>query len=330
MLMVPAFNASISDMVEKWKELASNTGSCEVDAWSYLHKLSADVILRAAFGSSYEEGRKIFELITDQIKLAVPVATSVYISGWKFVPTKRNRRMKQNDKEITSLLKGIINKRQMAIRAGEKAKDDLLGILLESCGTELGHSNNSNSKKQNVDITLEEVIDECKIFYLAGQETTSTLLLWTLVLLAKHQDWQARARLEVLNAFGLNISPDFHALNHLKTINMILQEALRLYPPKSELLRIVSEDIKVGDIFLPAGVLVNLPILDIQHDEKLWGSDVKEFNPNRFSEGIAKLALVLILQHFTFELSSSYVHAPVVVSTLQPQFGAPMIFKLSH
>ncbi|KAK9688692.1 hypothetical protein RND81_09G004300 [Saponaria officinalis] len=140
---------------------------------------------------------------------------------------------------------------------------------------------------------------------------------------------------------------------------MILQEALRLYPPKSELLRIVCKDIKVGDIFLPAGVLVNLPILDIQHDEKLWGSNVKEFNPNRFSEGIgkatggnmsffafgwgpricigsnfamieAKLSLVLILQHFTFELSSSYVHAPVVVSTLQPQFGAPMIFKLSN
>ncbi|KAK9688691.1 hypothetical protein RND81_09G004200 [Saponaria officinalis] len=81
--MVPAFNASISDMVEKWKELASNTGSCKVDAWSYLHKLSEDVISRAAFGSSYEEGRKIFELVTDQIKLAVPIATSVYIPGWK-------------------------------------------------------------------------------------------------------------------------------------------------------------------------------------------------------------------------------------------------------
>ena len=137
-------------------------------------------------------------------------------------------------------------------------------------------------------------------------------------------------------------------------MNMILQEVLRLYPPLTELTRMVHEDIKVEDIFLPAGVLVNLPILLVQQDENLWGVDAKEFNPERFNKGIskatggnmsffsfgwgpricigsnfamteAKMALVLILQRFIFELSPSYTHAPISLGTLRPQFGASLI-----
>lgn len=139
-------------------------------------------------------------------------------------------------------------------------------------------------------------------------------------------------------------------------INMILQEVLRLYPPALEINRTVIENMKVGDVFLPAGVLVNLPILLIQHDEKLWGDDAKEFNPGRFSEGIskatsgnmsffsfgwgpricigsnfamieAKMTLALILQRFSFELSPSYAHAPSTLGALRPQYGAPIIFN---
>ncbi|XP_074318927.1 cytochrome P450 CYP72A219-like [Silene latifolia] len=347
--MLPAFNASTSEMINTWEEMVSESGSCEVDVWPHLHKLSADVISRAAFGSSYEEGSRIFELITEQLKLAVPIINHVYIPGWRYVPTKVNKRIMQLDKEIKSLLKEIIKKRETAIKAGAKPKDDLLGVLLDS---------NAN-KNHKLAISLEEVIDECKVFYLAGQETTSTLLVWTLILLGKHQDWQHRAREEVLNAFG-DKAPDFHGLNQLKTVNMILQEVLRLYPPPTEANRTVCKDMKVGDMFLPAGVLVHMSLLHVQQDESIWGSDAKEFKPDRFSQGMSKatngkmsffafgwgpricigsnfamtearLALVLILQRFSFEISPSYAHAPAAISTLKPQFGAPIILKrLSH
>lgn len=339
--MLPAFWASSCDMIKEWEERVSETGSCEVEVWSYLHKLSADVISRAAFGSSYEEGKRIFELITEQIIVALPILNSVYIPGWRFVPTRANKKIVEIDKEIRTLLKGIIDKRKKAINAGEKPKDDLLGLLLES-------------SFQDIKLNFEEMIDECKIFYLAGQETTSSLLAWTLILLGKHQEWQARAREEVLNTFG-NDDLDFHRLHQLKTVNMILQEVLRLYSPVAEISRTVTKDMKVGDIFLPAGVLVNLPVLHVQQDEALWGADAKEFKPDRFSEGIckasgknmsffsfgwgpricigsnfamteAKLVLALILQRFSFDLSPSYVHAPSATGTLRPQFGAPINF----
>lgn len=350
--MIPSFFTSSYDIIKKWEKMALETGSCEVDAWSYLHQLSADAISRAAFGSSFEEGRKIFQLITEQLLVAGPLLSSVYIPGWRFLPTRTNKKMKKIDMEIQILIKGIIHKRKKSMDGGDKSKDDLLGMLLQSSFQE--NTQDGNTKHKYNGLSLEEVINECKTFYLAGQESTSVLLVWTLVLLAKHQNWQSRAREEVLTTFGHN-NPDFHGLNHLKTVNMILQEVLRLYPPATNFSRTVCQDTKVGDIFLPSGVLVNLPILLVHQDEDQWGADAKEFKPERFAEGIskattgnkvslfsfgwgpricigsnfamieAKMALSLILQRFSFELSPSYVHAPFAIGTLQPQFGAHII-----
>ena len=123
--------------------------------------------------------------------------------------------MKQNRKEVNELLWGIIDKREKAMKAGETLNDDLLGMLLESNFKEIQEHGND----KNVGMSIKDVIDECKIFYFAGQETTSVLLLWTMVLLSKHPNWQARAREEVLHVFGNN-KPEGDGLNHLKIVSI--------------------------------------------------------------------------------------------------------------
>jgi cytochrome P450 len=124
--------------------------------------------------------------------------------------------MKEIARDVKDSLTDMINKREMALKAGEATKDDLLGILLESNHKEMKENDNN----KNVGMNLEDVIEECKLFYFAGQETTSVLLVWTMVLLSRYPDWQARAREEVLQVFG-NKKPDFDGLSHLKIVSIV-------------------------------------------------------------------------------------------------------------
>lgn len=133
----------------------------------------------------------------------------------RFLPTKRNNRLKEINKELKSLLMGIINRRERDMKLGEAGEDDLLTLLMSSNQTEIREHGN----KKKFGMTKDEVIEECKTFYFAGQESTSNLLAWTMVLLSMHPDWQARAREEVSHFFG-NDKPDFDGLNRLKIVSI--------------------------------------------------------------------------------------------------------------
>ncbi|CAI0440829.1 unnamed protein product [Linum tenue] len=345
-LMLPVFYRSSREMVDEWeREVMKSKGNetCELDVWPYLQSMTCDVISRTSFGSSYKEGAKTFQLLREMATLIMQIVRQVYIPGWRFLPTKTNTRMKRAYKEIQEAIQGIINKR-------EKAMNDLLGLMMES------NNNNNHHNGKNGMMTLEDVIEECKLFYFAGQETTSTLLVWTMVLLSKYPAWQERARHEVLHVLGTDnevnaTTLDSSALGQLKTMTMIMHEVMRLYPPVMQMTRAVERDTKMGDFVLPAGTQLALPTILVHKDPEIWGDDVAEFRPERFAESHnqqgayfpfgwgpricigqnfalmeAKIALAIILKRFSFELSPSYVHAPSPEAPiLQPQFGARLI-----
>jgi PHYB activation tagged suppressor 1 len=95
---------------------------------------------------------------------------------------------------------------------GEENKfgNDFLGLLLKA-----HHGADDNQR-----ISVDELIDECKIFYFAGHETTNALLAWTIFLLALHPDWQEEARNEVLQSFGKQ-TPNPDGLAKLKTVRKV-------------------------------------------------------------------------------------------------------------
>ena len=137
--------------------------------------------------------------------------------GWyaifRSLPTKNNRRMRQIKNEVETILRGLIGKRMQDMKEGEPTKDDLLGILLES-----NMRDTDGNGQSSLGMTIEDVMEECKLFYFAGMETTSVLLTWTMILLSMHPEWQDRAREEVIGLFGKN-KPEYDGLSRLKIVS---------------------------------------------------------------------------------------------------------------
>ncbi|KAG7587100.1 Cytochrome P450 [Arabidopsis thaliana x Arabidopsis arenosa] len=336
---VPEMVTSTMMLLEKWEEMRNGEEEIELEIHREMHNLSADMLSKTAFGNSVEEGKGIFALQERMMRLFYLVRWSVYIPGFRFFPSKTNREIWRVEKQIRgSILKLIENNK----RAVEKS-----GTLLHAFMSPYTNQNGQEEK-----LGIEEVIDECKTFYFAAKETTGNLITWVLVLLAMHQEWQKIAREEVLRVLGPTELPTPDILQDLKTLSMIINETLRLYPPAMTLNRDTLKRAKLGNLDIPAGTQLYLSVVAMHHDKETWGNDAEEFNPRRFEDpkkqsallvpfGLgprtcvgqnlavneAKTVLATILKHYSFRLSPSYAHAPVLLVTLQPQNGAHLLFS---
>lgn len=333
-----------TSMLSSWEYLVSKSdGTVEMTIDEDLMSLSADIISKAAFGSSYSQGKDIFsklkavkKLMSKTILFGIPFA--------RYMPTKNNREINRLEKEINMKILRVVKERM-----GTEHEMDFLQKILESA---------RKCEEQDGTLKIDHerfIIDNCKTIYFAGHETVAATASWSLMLLAAFPDWQARARAEVLKVCeNGNLTAD--SLRHMKVLTMIIQETLRLYPPAVLASRSAQEDAKLKDIHVPKGLDIQIPIPLLHQNPELWGPDAKEFKPERFANGIAgacktpqaympfgfgarlclgqnfamvelKVILSLILSKFSFSLSPAYQHSPAFKLIIEPEHGVKLVLK---
>ncbi|XP_077372715.1 thromboxane-A synthase [Festucalex cinctus] len=207
------------------------------------------------------------------------------------IPNKRRRQM--NEFFINSIQEII---RQREQQPPEQRRRDFLQLMLDA------RSSNSEASSHDAEspqsglrlpepsarrptkkvITEDEIVGQAFVFLLAGHETSSSTLAFTCYLLAIHPECQWRVQEEVDDFFSKHESPDYTNVQELKYLDMVVCEALRLYPPGFRFSREIEQDCVVNGVWLPKGALLEIPAGFLHYDPEHW-PEPEKFIPERFT-----------------------------------------------
>lgn len=245
-----------------------------------------------------------------------------------WVPNPADRHLQEAIERYHTRLDGLI-----ADRPETSAKSsDLLSILLTSETAEADR------------LTEREVRDNLLTFLFAGHETTSLALGYTIAALAERPTTSATIHREISEHVdgSLQTRRDLEALS---TLDRVINESLRLYPPVFVMFRQAIEDAVIGGFRIPAGTVVTLPQWHIHRDHRFY-DEPTSFRPDRWSEtarsdrpeyaffpfgggprhcigmrfAMLELRIVLatLLRDWDFDLQSSPEPDPTAGATLRP------------
>ena len=134
-------------------------------------------------------------------------------------------------------------------------------------------------------------------FILAGNETSSVSLAWTLYELAKNPHIQDKLRREVKEAFSDEEELAWEKLEKLQFLENVIKESLRLHPPGDVTGRVTLSDVEIGGYFVPRGTMIIFPIDAVQRSSHCWANP-ELFDPQRFEENGMLLATNLLQYKF--------------------------------
>jgi cytochrome P450 len=182
------------------------------------------------------------------------------------VPVRGKRQFWAARRQLDHIVYQIIAER----RSENADRDDLLSVLLHARDEETGESMNDL-----------QVHDEVITLLLAGHETTAVALTWTWHLLSTHPDVERRLQAELSSVLG-GRAPAPDDLPHLSYTRMVIEEAMRLYPPVWAILRRAIDDDEIGPYRVPAGTSIFISPYAMHRHPAFW-DDPETFDPDRFS-----------------------------------------------
>jgi len=230
-----------------------------VDANAEMVRLTLRVVGRAIFGDDIDRAGAVLDRafpVLNAYTYRRAIAPVSVPAAW---PTPANRRAARAREELYAVVDELVAKRSRDGGGGE----DLLSRLLGARDADTGEP-----------MDRQQIRDEALIFLLAGHETTSTALTYTLFLLGRHPEEQERVHEEVAAAAG-----DPAALPRTA---MAVKEAMRLYPPAYALGRTLHADEEIGGHRIPADSFVAVSQWATHRHASFW-EEAERFDPERFA-----------------------------------------------
>lgn len=319
--MVQLMVDAAQPLIASWEsriDAAGGAAAAEVVVDGDLRSFSFDVISRACFGSDYSRGREIFLRLRELSGLMSETSVIFSIPSLRHLPTGKNRRIWRLTGEIRSLIMELVRERRCAARAAREHGGKAAPPSPPERDFLGSIIENSGGQPRPDDF----VVDNCKNIYFAGHETSAA-----------------------------PAAPDFDMVSRMRTVGMVVQETLRLFPPSSFVVRETFRDMQLGRLLAPKGTYLFVPVSTMHHDVAAWGPTARLFDPSRFRDGVAaackhpqasfmpfglgartclgqNLALVevktlvaVVLARFEFTLSPEYRHSPAFRLIIEPEFG---------
>jgi len=182
-----------------------------------------------------------------------------------FIRTPRNRRFWSAVQTTEAIVYEIIrNRRQQQEDIG-----DLLSMLLDAV----------DENGQGMDD--KQLRDEVLTLLVAGHETSANALAWTWYLLTQHPEVEERLHAELDQILAGRI-PTVEDLPQLDYTRMVLEEAMRFYPPVWMLMRRTVQDDEIDGYHIPANSYILWSIYFCHRHPDFWEKP-EQFYPEHFS-----------------------------------------------
>lgn len=322
----------VQALAQAWRPLAQTGQACNVVAW--MQRLTFRIIGRAVLGLAPEALDPLGRQLQALARRLAPGLSAALASPWsRWLPTRRQWRFARAINDYHALAQALIDVRQ---RTRTPADTDLLAVLLAAHETP-GAPVLSPQHLRDMVITLIG----------AGVEPTAHALSWTWWLLATHPEVSQRLQAEVDTV--LPPRPATLAdLPYVPYSRMVLDEALRLYPPAALVSRQARAADKLGGYAIPPDAVLLLSPY-VMHRHPAYWSEPERFDPERFDaarletrprgvylpfglgprhcigQGFAlrtmQLALVTLARAYTLRLVPEHPVLPRLAITLQPAAG---------
>ncbi|KAJ4720441.1 Cytochrome P450 [Melia azedarach] len=248
----------------------------------YLAAVSFNNITRLVLGKRFtspegvvdEQGLEFKAILANGVKLGGSLTLAEHIPWlrwfkWMF-PFEEEAYEKHNarrDRLTKIIMEEHIQARQ---KAGGASKHHFVDALL--------------SLQDQYELSDDTVIGLLWDMIIAGMDTTTISVEWTLAELVKNPRVQLKAQEELDRVIGVNrvmTESDFPSLPYLQCV---VKESLRLHPPTPLMLpHRANTAVKIGRYDVPKGSIVHVNVWAVARDPAVWKNPL-EFRPERFME----------------------------------------------